>query len=86
VDNLNKTSNNWVSNLPSPSNECNCTMKEYDLINKDNEKVAKTLEYILGNKNVCIMDAIQKGLKDSINSVICNLYEKNGKHKKKKKI
>jgi len=25
-------------------------------------------------------------LKDSINSVICNLYEKNGKHKKKKKI
>jgi len=83
MDKLNKTNNKCESNLPSPPKENNCTMKEYDLINNDNEKVAKILEYIFRNKNICIIDAIQNDLIDNINCVINTLYEKIENIKKK---
>ena len=84
MDKLNKTNNKCESNLPSPPKENNCTMKEYDLINNDNEKVAKILEYIFRNKNICIIDAIQNDLIDNINCVINTLYEKIENIKKRK--
>jgi len=76
VDKLNKTNNNYTSNLPSPPKECIYTMNEYDLISKENEEVAKVLEYIFKNENINIIDEIEKSLNNNIKWVINTLYDK----------
>jgi len=76
IDELNITNNNYTSNLPSPPKECIYTMYEYDLISKENEEVAKVLEYIFKNENIDIIDEIEKSLNNNIKWVINTLYDK----------